>query len=268
MNGRYRLQRVLPPYQVASVGAAPLAWRPQAGEVLLIDSPPPTSEDGMHISRLVRAYAADFPVAIVVRFAAITTDDGLRAASAVGEVGAATLLGDESPLRDSLFRSLTVVDDVPSSVIRCVSRIQPLTLVLADHLQRFGDAVVHDENLSTASARTRLAERTLRYRLRSHRLPTPERWHLLFRHIIAQLQLQQDPSLDTAHLARGMGYGDSRSYENMAARLFGMTPAKSRHLLGIEWRVARWWMRIGRTYGRLDGSEGTSQQRRRRIVAG
>lgn len=237
--GNIRLARVTYPYQRLRSIPSVLAWNPDPGEILLIEQ---ASENVMndYLPNVIRSIRQDFPVAVGIRLNSMEIGRAMRMAAWSYAAGARVVSGDNMQLARSLHESFAYPLDISREIVEWFR----MYLDLSDAEQ----ATVHEVCRASQCARTmadayrsmRSSDRTVRARLSRARLPNPERWFHLVRLVGVQYRMLQHPELSVARAARETGYTGAQGLDNAIRRSFGISAARARRLLGLEWRLHAW----------------------------
>lgn len=241
-----RLLHAPPPYTAPAESPLRRVGGLPRGSVLILDAEEPERVRGTDLARTVRWLATRAPVAVALRLPRVTTPQELYLAATARTAGVSAVLLREQPLAPTLRLFLSSPPDLANDWIRWVQCRHPAPGQVAEVLRGVIRTAPQASGLPDLCRRLEVPERTLAYRLRQASLPRLERWYDGSRLLHAELALQRDPDLDAEHVARELGYADDLSFSNRFYRLFGVTVAASRRLLGLEWRLWEWWERSRR----------------------
>lgn len=243
--GGIEVVRVAFPYRHVRSVPDLRTWIPGPGEIVLLDL---AGDDVTfeHVRNVVRSIRLDIPVAVGIRLTSPEIGRALRMASCIS--GARVLvvddLGDNQHLYAALHESFGCSFDLSREVAEWFRMTLGLSRSEAAWLDEFCRASLGVRSVGEVHESLNEPERTVRARMARSRLPNPERWYNLVRLVDVQYRMLQYPLLTVARAARDAGYTSAQGLDNAIRRSFGVSAARSRDLLGIEWRLHAWSERL------------------------
>ena len=238
-----RLTVVAPPYLEAK--ALPPHFMPARGDVMLVDLEDPAPERFPPLMAALRRLRRTHAVATALRVQ-LRWERPLPVIAGAHALGFDAVILEGDTLSEALAAFLAAPLDLPGEWLRWLEERRAVPGRLSDLVRGILTIGPEAASVGSLTARLETPDRTIRQLLRQHTLPKLERWYDGVRLLAADLQLQREPALSVEEMAQRLGYSDAYSYSSRAYRLFGITPAASRKLLGLGWRLDAWWRRSRR----------------------
>lgn len=238
----FELYVASPPYEHLRPLTGPVMLPQPRGSVLVVNVVQPDRVEVAAMTEVVRE-ARQRGCAAALRLPEHTEGDCRHLLLDSHPIGFRAVLLENEPIRQALWRHLARPHDMAGDWVDWMGLHGEISGRTAKLLVQIVRSAPTHRSIGEACEMARISSRTLRHRCKLERLPNPERWFDAARLIDAQIRLQFDPELSVGAVAAELGYADDMSFSNRVSRVFGVTAATARGLLGLEWRF-HWWKKL------------------------